>query len=166
MTYAISDIHGRFDKYSAMLEKINFGEDDMLYVLGDIIDRYDEGLKILLDMINRPNIRIIMGNREAMMLDTINAFDVVNEAVFRLGTEIIKMSRLICRWFADAAKQPFDFTGCHGFADYDNQLLYLNVPNYVCDGSDITFLCLCPCFGLCNEHLVHILNGSIILNRK
>lgn len=70
----------------------------------------------------------------------------------------------LCR----ATKQPFDSTGCFG---YDNQLLYLNlfyksqfVHNYVCDGSDITFLC--PCFGLCNEHLVHILNRSIILNRK
>lgn len=80
MTYAISDIHGRFDKYSAMLEKINFGEDDMLYVLGDIIDRYDEGLKILLDMINRPNIRIIMGNHEAMMLDTLLGFEQINES--------------------------------------------------------------------------------------
>ena len=30
MTYAISDIHGRFDKYSLMPEKINFGEDDTL----------------------------------------------------------------------------------------------------------------------------------------
>lgn len=80
MTYAISDIHGRFDKYSAMLEKINFSDDDALYVLGDIIDRYDDGIKILLDMIKRPNVRIIMGNHEAMMLDTINAFEVVNEA--------------------------------------------------------------------------------------
>lgn len=75
MTYAISDIHGRFDKYSAMLEEIRFGENDTLYVLGDIIDRYDDGLKIMIDMISRPNVRIIMGNHEAMMLDTLNAFD-------------------------------------------------------------------------------------------
>lgn len=80
MTYAISDIHGRYDKYTAMLEKINFGDADTLYVLGDVIDRYDDGLKILLDMINRPNVEIIMGNHEALMLDTLNAFDVVNEA--------------------------------------------------------------------------------------
>lgn len=80
MTYAISDIHGRFDKYSAMLREIGFCEDDTLYVIGDIIDRYDDGLKILIDLINRPNVEIIMGNHEALMLDTINAFDVVNEA--------------------------------------------------------------------------------------
>lgn len=75
MIYAMSDIHGRFDKYSAMLREINFGENDTLYVLGDIIDRYDDGLKILIDLINRPNVRIIMGNHEALMLDTLNAFD-------------------------------------------------------------------------------------------
>lgn len=28
MTYAVSDIHGRYDKYAAMLEKINFRDDD------------------------------------------------------------------------------------------------------------------------------------------
>lgn len=52
MIYTISDIHGHYDKYSEMLEKINFGDKDTLYVLGDIIDRYDDGIKIMLDMIS------------------------------------------------------------------------------------------------------------------
>ena len=39
MYYAISDIHGRFDKYQEMLELIEFALRDTLYVLGDVIDR-------------------------------------------------------------------------------------------------------------------------------
>ena len=62
MTYAVSDIHGRYDKYAAMLEIINFRDNDMLYVLGDVIDRHDDGIKIMLDMISRPNIVMLMGN--------------------------------------------------------------------------------------------------------
>lgn len=35
MTYAVSDIHGCYDKYIDLLHKISFGPHDMLYVLGD-----------------------------------------------------------------------------------------------------------------------------------
>ena len=38
MIYAVSDIHGNFDKYTKMLEKINFSPNDTLYILGDVID--------------------------------------------------------------------------------------------------------------------------------
>ena len=44
MTYAMSDLHGCYDKYKKMLEKIHFGEDDTLYILGDVVDRGDGGI--------------------------------------------------------------------------------------------------------------------------
>ena len=34
-TYVMSDIHGNYRAYKAMLEKINFNREDMLYILGD-----------------------------------------------------------------------------------------------------------------------------------
>ena len=37
--YCISDIHGKRDAFYEMLKKINFKEEDHLYVLGDVIDR-------------------------------------------------------------------------------------------------------------------------------
>ena len=37
--YIMSDIHGLYDRYEAMLKKIDLKEDDRLYVLGDVIDR-------------------------------------------------------------------------------------------------------------------------------
>jgi len=67
MTYAMSDIHGCYDKYIAMLEKIQLKDDDTLIVLGDVIDRGEDGIKILLDMMDRPNIRPFLGNHEMMM---------------------------------------------------------------------------------------------------
>lgn len=85
MTYVISDIHGRYDKYSAMLERIKFGEDDTLYALGDLIDRCDDGLKIMLDMMRRPNVHILMGNHEAMMLDALHSMaEITEESVEKL----------------------------------------------------------------------------------
>lgn len=68
MIYAISDLHGCYEKYVEMLEKINLGVDDTLYVLGDIIDRESGGIDILLDMMQRPNIKPIIGNHESLVL--------------------------------------------------------------------------------------------------
>ena len=50
MIYAMSDLHGCYDKYIKMLEKINFSNNDTLYVLGDIVDRGADGIKILQDI--------------------------------------------------------------------------------------------------------------------
>ena len=49
MIYAMSDLHGCYDKYTKMLEKINFSDNDTLYILGDIVDRGPDGIKIWQD---------------------------------------------------------------------------------------------------------------------
>ena len=71
MTYAVSDIHGYYDKYIDLLHKISFGPHDTLYVLGDVIDRGPDGFKILLDMAQRPNVINLLENHEAMAIDTL-----------------------------------------------------------------------------------------------
>lgn len=68
MIYAISDLHGCYDKYLKMLEKIRFSDDDTLYVLGDVIDRGEGGVEILLDMMMRENISFTIGNHEHSVL--------------------------------------------------------------------------------------------------
>ncbi len=71
MIYAVSDIHGCYDKYQKLLKNIQFGENDTLYVLGDVIDRGPDGFKILLDMAERPNVVGLMGNHEAMAVEAL-----------------------------------------------------------------------------------------------
>ena len=66
MTYVMSDLHGRYDRYIAMLDKIKFSENDTLYVLGDCIDGVDgsEPVKLLKDMMRRKNVINLQGNHE------------------------------------------------------------------------------------------------------
>lgn len=65
MHYVISDPHGCYNKYLAMLAAIQFKSTDTLYVLGDVIDRGGpDGCKILLDMMGRSNVFPILGNHE------------------------------------------------------------------------------------------------------
>lgn len=66
MKYVMADIHGDYDKYVQMLGKIHLKETDELYVLGDVIDRGPDGMKILKDMMMRPNVIPILGNHEYM----------------------------------------------------------------------------------------------------
>ncbi len=53
MIYAMSDLHGCYDKYIKMLKMIKLNDGDTLYILGDIVDRGDGGIKILQDMMVR-----------------------------------------------------------------------------------------------------------------
>ena len=64
MIYVMSDLHGCYDKFKEMLKKINFGENDTLYILGDFVDRGDGGIKILFDIMNRKNIVPLLGNHD------------------------------------------------------------------------------------------------------
>ena len=64
MIYVLSDLHGHYDKYTAMRQKIALKPTDTLYVLGDVLDRGPDGFKILLDMMSRPNVALLLGNHE------------------------------------------------------------------------------------------------------
>ena len=64
MIYAVSDIHGCLQKYKNLLEKIHLKPDDKLYVLGDVADRGEDGMKIFLDMMARKNVVFIRGNHD------------------------------------------------------------------------------------------------------
>lgn len=69
MIYCISDIHGEYDRYLAMLDLIEFSDNDMLYVIGDVIDRKPAGIDILLDIIERKNVQMLLGNHEQLCLN-------------------------------------------------------------------------------------------------
>ncbi|MGI5873353.1 MAG: metallophosphoesterase [Bacillota bacterium] len=69
MIYVTSDWHGYdFDRVQALFKKANFSENDFCFVLGDVIDRGLYGVKLLLWLMEQPNIELILGNHEAMFL--------------------------------------------------------------------------------------------------
>ena len=75
MKYVISDIHGMWDKYQSMLQLIKFSAEDELYILGDVIDRGEDGIKILQDIRRHTNMYLLMGNHELMAVQTLFAQD-------------------------------------------------------------------------------------------
>lgn len=67
--YVMSDIHGEGSRFYAMLDRIGFSAADTLYILGDVIDRGTDGVALLRHILAAPNMTLLLGNHEQMMLE-------------------------------------------------------------------------------------------------
>ena len=61
-TYVITDIHGEYDKFTTLLEKIDLKDMDTLYILGDVVDRGPNPVKTLLKLMEMPNVVLFHKN--------------------------------------------------------------------------------------------------------
>ena len=68
MTYVLSDIHGHLPRFQAILNQIQLQPEDTLYVLGDVIDRNPQGIRILRQIMAMENAKMLLGNHEYMLL--------------------------------------------------------------------------------------------------
>ncbi len=94
MTYVISDLHGYpLEKFKKLLEKAEFSDDDFLYILGDVIDRNsDGGVEMLCWLLEQPNIQLILGNHEAMLLSCEFVFnEITDESIGEITNEKIEL---------------------------------------------------------------------------
>ncbi len=89
MIYAVADLHGYpLEKFIDKLKEINFSEDDICFVLGDVIDRGKDGIRLLKWIMAHPWIRMIMGNHEKMMLESEFIFsEITDESIAELSGE-------------------------------------------------------------------------------
>ena len=89
MIYVTSDLHGCNPKlFQQLLDSAGFGEEDFLFVLGDVIDRGEYGAELLLWLTEQPNVQLILGNHEALMLACEFLFEeVTEESLGRLNKE-------------------------------------------------------------------------------
>ena len=68
MTYCVSDIHAEYGLFLKLLEKIAFTDSDRLIVLGDIVDKGPDSVKLLKFISKMPNADVIVGNHEYTFL--------------------------------------------------------------------------------------------------
>jgi len=68
MQYVLSDIHGNERRFNSIMKQIELQPQDTLYILGDVIDRYPGGIRLLRKIMAMPNAKMILGNHEYMML--------------------------------------------------------------------------------------------------
>ena len=73
MHYVLSDIHGNERRFRSVMDQIGLGPEDTLYVLGDVVDRHPGGIRILRELMAMPNVKMLLGNHEYMMLRALGA---------------------------------------------------------------------------------------------
>lgn len=75
MVYVMSDIHGNMNRFQSVMRQIKLTDKDKLYVLGDVIDRYPDGIRILWKLMKMPNVQMLLGNHEHMMLAALKGYN-------------------------------------------------------------------------------------------
>ena len=103
LIYAVSDLHGCYDKYIKLLERLNMTPNDSLYVLGDIVDRGSDGMKILPDLIKRKNIFSCRGNHDHCAQILLRSFAMPNDGCFADGLE-----EAFGLWLSDGGSTTYD----------------------------------------------------------
>ena len=86
-TYVMSDIHGCYDEFMKMLEKIKFSDKDTLIIAGDYVDRGFQTDKVLDWLLDRPeNVIPIKGNHDVEFVEYIRMMEQLNDAE-SMGTD-------------------------------------------------------------------------------
>lgn len=75
MTYIVSDLHGNYQKFKALLDEICFGERDLMYILGDVVDYGDEAMELIADLSVRLNVYAIAGEHDFTAIRMLRGFD-------------------------------------------------------------------------------------------
>lgn len=106
-TYVMSDLHGNYEAYQKMLAKINFQQEDMLYILGDILDRGPNPIQIILDLMKRPNVEIIAGNHCVMACECFKFLlsEITEENISQIDGAVIEK---LLNWQENGAKTTMD----------------------------------------------------------
>ena len=66
---AISDVHGNLEYLQRLLEKVGFGEDDVLFLVGDMLEKGPRSLDLLhyvMELQHTRNVYPICGNCEGL----------------------------------------------------------------------------------------------------
>ena len=109
-TYVLSDIHGEYNLFIDILEKINLQDNDTLYVLGDVVDRGPNPIKTLLKLMEIQNAICIVGNHEVMAVECLSFLkkEVTDKSLEELD---LKTLDNLLTWQYNGAKSTIDEFG-------------------------------------------------------
>ena len=74
MIYVMSDIHGNYSAFKKMLKEINFTDNDVLYIVGDLVDYGADSMELLCDISMRANVYSIVGDHDFEALKMLSGF--------------------------------------------------------------------------------------------
>lgn len=114
MIFVMSNLHGDLARWQAMLDKIHFSDNDILYVLGDVVDYGEDSLELLTDMSMRPNVYPVAGEHDLTALRMLTGFStMLRDGTAPDPTFVTEMTA----WAADGGHATLE-----GFRALDNDM--------------------------------------------
>ena len=115
MTYVMSDIHGNYSAFQKMLKQINFTDDDLLYIAGDLVDYGADSMELLCDISMRANVYSVVGDHDLEALKMLAGFSKMLESGAAPDAEFANKHALHTRFFI---KKRFPLAGATKHYDY------------------------------------------------
>ena len=90
-TYVISDIHGQYNMFIELLDKIDLKDTDTLYILGDVLDRGPHPIKTIRKLMEMPNAICLVGNHEFMAMKCLEFLmkEITDKSIKELDDEML-----------------------------------------------------------------------------
>ena len=106
-SYVVSDIHGEYETYVRLLEQLALKPEDTLYVLGDVVDRGPHPIRVLQDMMARPNVVPLVGNHEVSALTCLRllATEITEESIAQLDSARLE---ILLEWLEDGGQSTME----------------------------------------------------------
>lgn len=105
MTYVVANLHGEYERFQRLLQEIRFGENDILYVLGDCTDYGEQTAELLTDLSMRANVYPIAGEHDFRALRMLAGFSKMLETGAAPDAEF---AAEMTAWAADGGKATLD----------------------------------------------------------
>lgn len=125
MTFVISNLYGRLDKFEKLINKINLKESDTLYVLGNIVDYGEQSIELINDLSTRYNVYSVLGEHDYKAYLLLSEFDrILKEG----GVPSPSFSKDMITWAKDGGQATLeafknaDADSKEGFLDYLSDL--------------------------------------------
>ena len=74
-TYVFSDVHGHRATLERALAQVPYAPEDHFFCLGDMIDRGPDSVGVMRLVRSLPNVRVLMGNHEDLMISCLDSPD-------------------------------------------------------------------------------------------
>ena len=125
MTFVVSNLYGRLDKFEKLVNKINLKDSDVLYVLGNIVDFGEQSIELVNDLSTRYNVYSVLGEHDYKAYLLLSEFDrILREG----GAPSLSFSKEMIAWAQNGGQatleafQKADADSKEGFLDYLSDL--------------------------------------------
>ncbi len=125
MTFVVSNLYGRLDKFEKLINKINLKDSDNLYILGNIVDFGEQSIELVNDLATRYNVYSVLGEHDYKAYLLLSEFDrILREG----GAPSVSFSKEMIAWAQNGGQatleafQKTDVDSKEGFLDYLSDL--------------------------------------------